>query len=140
VPLLRASSNGPVGVAHAGRLGVARDVLGAAVAALEGLGAPPDTVEAVIGPAIGGCCYEVPATMRDELGADHPTAVAETTWGTPSLDLPAAAEARLGALGVRSVRRVGGCTRCDPHGRWFSHRVDPTTGRQIGVVVRREAV
>jgi hypothetical protein len=32
---------------------------------------------------------------------------------------------------------VGSCTRCDPEQRWFSHRADPDTGRQLGVVVRR---
>lgn len=126
-------------VVHAGRKGVAADVTGAAVRRLADLGQPVEGLRAVIGPAIGGCCYEVPEAMRDELGARHPAAVAETTWGTPSLDLPAAVDARLRALGVAEVARFGGCTRCDPDERWFSHRGDPGAGRQLGVVVRRAA-
>jgi polyphenol oxidase len=138
VPVLLAGDH-TVAAAHAGRLGVATDVLGATVATMEELDDAPERLHAVVGPAIGGCCYEVPAAMRDELAADHPGAAATTTWGTPSLDLPTAVVDRLAALGVRHVEQVGSCTRCDPDQRWFSHRADPDTGRQLGVVVRRGA-
>jgi polyphenol oxidase len=116
---------------------VQHDVVGAAVVAAERLGAAAGELRAVVGPAIGGCCYEVPGELRDEVGAVAPMAVTETTWGTPALDLPTAVTARLEALGVRVLERVGGCTRCDADGRWFSHRADPATGRQVGLVVRR---
>lgn len=134
VPVLLAAP-GAVAVAHAGRRGL---VAGVVLAALDALrrAASGDAVRAVVGPAIGGCCYEVPAALRAEVGADHPEAVASTTWGTPSLDLPAAVAAQLAGAGVDAVERVGTCTRCDPDGRWFSHRADPDTGRQLGVVVR----
>jgi polyphenol oxidase len=138
VPVLLAGDR-TVAAAHAGRLGVATDVVGATVATMEKLGDAPERLHAVVGPAIGGCCYEVPAAMRDELAADHPRAAATTTWGTPSLDLPAAVVDRLAALGVPHVEQVDSCTRCDPDQRWFSHRTDPDTGRQLGVVVRRGA-
>lgn len=129
VPLLLASTEA-VAAAHVGRGGLAA---GAVAAALEAL--PGDDVRAVVGPSIGGCCYEVPASMRDEVvAASHDAAAAETTWGTPSLDIPAAVVALLAERGVR-VDRVGGCTRCSDG--WFSHRADPTTGRQLGLVVRR---
>jgi polyphenol oxidase len=136
VPVLLAGDR-TVAAAHAGRLGVASDVVAATLEVMAGLGDPPDRIRAAIGPAIGGCCYEVPGDLRDELAVDHPAAVATTTWGTPSLDLPAAVETRLDDLGVAGHQRVGGCTRCDPEQRWFSHRADPDTGRQLGVVVRR---
>jgi polyphenol oxidase len=136
VPILLASAGG-VGAVHAGRRGVAADVVGAAVGALGELAGPVDALRAVIGPAIGGCCYEVPEAMHDEIVADHPAAAATTTWGTPALDLPAAVAARLRQLGVARVHRAAGCTACEPG--WFSHRRDPEAGRQLGVVVRREA-
>ncbi len=133
VPVLFAGPT-TVGVAHAGRQGVAAGVIAATIAALTALGDTPGTLAAAIGPAIGGCCYEVPATLQAEVIAREPTAAATTTWGTPSLDLPAAVGAQLARAGV-AVRQAGdGCTRCDP--RWFSHREDPSTGRQIGLVVR----
>lgn len=127
VPVLLA---GPGGVAavHAGRRGVATGTVPAALAALGG------ATHAAVGPAIGGCCYEVPAEMRDEVAAGHPTAHATTTWGTPSLDLPRAVLDDLVAAGV-AAERVGGCTRCEPG--WFSHRADAGAGRQLALVVRR---
>jgi polyphenol oxidase len=135
VPVLLAGA-GAVAVAHAGRAGVALGVVTAALDALTRLGDDPPRLRAVVGPSIGGCCYEVPADLRDRVAADHPAAAATTTWGTPALDLPAAVAAELAESGVPDVQRVGGCTRCDPEGRWFSHRADPTTGRQLALVVR----
>jgi polyphenol oxidase len=126
-----------VAAVHAGRQGVLVDAIGAALATMERLGERPSDVHAAIGPAIGGCCYEVPADLQDEVVAHHPAARATTTWGTPSLDLPEAVRHRLEAAGVATVTQVGSCTRCDPEERWFSHRRDPDTGRQLGVVVRR---
>lgn len=133
VPVLLADPGRGVGAVHAGRGGLVSGVVGAAVAAL----APqdPTRVEAVVGPAIGGCCYEVEQALADDVAARVSGATATTTWGTPSLDLPAAVAAQLTAAGVGTVRRVGGCTRCTP-GTWFSHRREPGAGRQAGVVVR----
>lgn len=130
VPVLLAGP-GVVGVAHAGRNGVMVDVVGATVALMAEVAAHP--TKAVIGPSIRGCCYEVEDWLRDEVVADHPAAQAETTWGTPSLDLPAAVAARLAELGVQ-VGDGGACTHHDP--AWFSHRRDPASGRQAGLVVR----
>jgi polyphenol oxidase len=138
VPVLLAGER-TVAVVHAGRLGVAGDVIGAALATMEELGDDPAGVRAAIGPAIGGCCYEVPAQLRQTFAAEHPDVAATTTWGTPSLDLPAAVVRRLEDAGVGQHVQVGACTRCDPEQRWFSHRADPDTGRQLGVIVRRSA-
>ncbi len=162
VPVLLAGE-ASVGAAHAGRLGVVAEVVGAAVHAMTELGERPAALTAVIGPAIGGCCYEVPEELRDEVVtslratagrhavaegavASAPDAVAgeaadavvsTTSWGTPSLDLPAAVAAQLARAAVGSVVRIDGCTRCDPERRWFSHRGDPDAGRQFGLIVRR---
>lgn len=135
VPLLLAGG-GVVAAVHAGRQGVARDVVGATIATMRACGAAPAAIHAAIGPAIGGCCYEVPAALRDQVAEQLPDAAATTTWGTPALNLPAAVAARLAALGVRTTDHVGGCTHCDPSQRWFSHRRDPGSGRQLGLVVR----
>ncbi len=136
VPVLLAGPR-TIGVAHAGRRGVHLGVVDAVVSTLSDLGDRPEHLHVAIGPAIGGCCYEVPADLRDEVGTQEPTAVATTTWGTPSLDLPAAVEAQLRRAGVRDISRMPTCTRCDPQARWFSHRGDPRSGRQVGIVVRR---
>ncbi len=133
VPVLLADPGRSVAAVHAGRGGVVRGVVPAALDAM----APdePARVEARIGPAIGACCYEVPAELAERVAADHPAARATTTWGTPALDLPAAVTAQLRARGVERIGRTGGCTRCSGTA-WFSHRRDPGAGRQAGVVVR----
>lgn len=139
VPLLVASTNGPIAAVHAGRRGVQGGIVEAALEALDACGAPPETLRAMIGPAIRGCCYELPAALRDEVTSERPEAAAMTSWGSPSLDLPAAVAATLLAAGVTVLEPDGerfGCTHCDRTRRWFSHRADPRAGRQLGVIVR----
>ncbi len=133
VPVVLAAPD-VVAVAHAGRAGVVAGVVDATVAAMRERTSEP--VRAVVGPAIRGCCYEVEAQLRADVAADHPDAFATTSWGTPSLDLPAAVGARLAALDI-DFDDVGSCTHCDPG--WFSHRRDgDDAGRQAGMVVRRD--
>ncbi len=132
VPVLLAGP-GAVGVAHAGRAGVLGGVIAAVVAALRGL-AGSGPWQAVLGPAIGGCCYEVPTALHDAASQLVPGIGARTTWGTPSLDLPAAVRGQLTALGVEVRGRPAPCTYGD--GAWFSHRRDPRSGRQLGLIVR----
>lgn len=72
--------------------------------------------------------------MRDDAEAARPGIAAETTWGTPALDLPGTARGVLADRGV-DVTVLGPCTRCASD-RFFSHRADPDDGRQAGVVVR----
>jgi YfiH family protein len=133
VPVVLSDPQRAVAVIHAGRGGVVSGVVLVTVAAMDS--PRPDRMSAVVGPAIGGCCYEVEPELADRVSADQPAARAVTTWGTAALDLPAAVEAQLRAAGITDVRRTGGCTRCSGP-RWFSHRRAPGQGRQAGAVVR----
>ncbi|KRB75954.1 hypothetical protein ASE01_12965 [Nocardioides sp. Root190] len=109
VPVLLASAEaGVLGVAHAGRRGVELDVVTRTVEQMRALGA--GEILAWIGPHICGGCYEVPEAMRTEIAARVPATHAQTTWGTPSLDLGAGVAAQLAAAGVTATT-VGGCTR-----------------------------
>jgi polyphenol oxidase len=127
-----------VGVAHDGRVGLAAGVVDAVVTALRGLAGESAAVTGALGPAIGSCCYEVPAALRDEVDAVVPGTAASTSWGTPALDLPGGVLGRFDALGVTRTAGAGPCTRCGAD-RWFSHRADPSTGRQFGIVVLGES-
>ena len=132
VPVLL-SGPGAVGVAHAGRAGVIDGVVAAVVEALREL-AGPGPLQATLGPAIGGCCYEVPAALHDAACEVVPGIGARTSWGTHSLDLPAAVRRQLVGLGVEVLGAPAPCTYDDP--TYFSHRRDPGSGRQLGLVVR----
>ncbi len=131
-PLLLAGG-GAVGVAHAGRAGVLGGVVEVTVARLREVG-ETGQVRAVLGPTIGPCCYEVPAALQATAERQVPGISATTTWGTPSLDLPGAVLRQLEALEVRVAATRPACTRCDE--RFFSHRRDPGSGRQVGLIVR----
>ena len=136
VPILLADPiSGAAGVAHAGRRGLAAGVVQRTVEALLALGARAEDLRAAVGPAAGGCCYEVPEQLRAEVSAAVAASSSITTWGTPSLDLPAGAIAVLRDLGVVQVRRVAACTVTDL--RFYSYRRDGVTGRFAGVVRTR---
>ena len=96
-------------------------------------GARAGRIRATVGPAAGGCCYEVPADMQEQAVAVLPELRATTTWGTPALDLRAGAVAQLGALGLEAVTTAGGCTIEDES--FYSYRRSGRTGRFAGVVV-----
>ena len=133
VPVLLADAQaGVVATAHAGRRGLLGGVLHRAVEAMVAAGARPGGIRAGVGPAAGGCCYEVAAEMQAEACAARPELRATTSWGTPSLDLRAGAVADLAAAGVADVALVGGCTV--ESGDLYSYRRARVTGRFAGVV------
>jgi YfiH family protein len=103
-------------VLHAGWRGLSEGIVQAGVEALG-----PGDKAAVIGPAIGPCCYEVGTEVSDRFDADL------TQDG--KLDLWSAAERALRAAGVGRVDRLDLCTRDHPE-LFFSHRRD---GRARGV-------
>ncbi|MGW7265547.1 peptidoglycan editing factor PgeF [Streptomyces sp. NPDC054842] len=123
---------GVAAAAHAGRPGMVAGVVPAAVAAMVELGAEPSRIVARTGPAVCGRCYEVPDAMRAEVAAVEPAAHAETSWGTPAVDVTAGVHAQLERLGVRDREQSPVCTiESDDH---FSYRRDRTTGRLAGYV------
>ena len=133
VPVLLADPvAGVVGAAHAGRPGMIAGVVPATLRAMTDLGAEPSRIVARTGPAVCGRCYEVPEAMRAEVAAVEPAAYAETSWGTPAVDVAAGVHAQLGRLGVRDREQSPVCTlQSRDH---FSYRRDRTTGRLAGYV------
>ena len=99
---------------HAGWRGLSDGIVAEGVAAIGGDAA------AVVGPAIGPCCYEVGDDVAALFDADL------TRDG--KLDLLTAAERALTRAGVDRIERVDLCTRCHPD-LFFSHR---RTGNERG--------
>jgi len=134
VPIVLADPTaGVIGAVHAGREGVALDIVGRAVDRMRGLGA--SDISVWIGPHVCGRCYEVPEEMRAEIAATVPEAYAETSWRTPSLDLGAGVLAQLVAAGVPAaqIANVERCTLEDE--QLHSHRRDgEKSGRLAGLV------
>lgn len=121
-----------IGVAHAGWRGLVRGVVPELIAAAAGMGAEPGRMLAVLGPAICGSCYEVPARVRTEVAHAVPAAWCHTRDRAPGLDIPAGAEEQLHRASVARVHRSSWCTRESPC--LYSHRRDGQTGRFAGFV------
>ncbi|MFD5228086.1 peptidoglycan editing factor PgeF [Streptomyces qaidamensis] len=133
VPVLLADPvAGVAAAAHAGRPGMIAGVVPAALRAMTDLGAEPSRIVARTGPTVCGRCYEVPEAMRAEVSAVEPAAYAETSWGTPAVDVGAGVHAQLERLGVRDREQSPVCT-LESHDH-FSYRRDRTTGRLAGYV------
>ncbi|WP_306368922.1 peptidoglycan editing factor PgeF [Nocardiopsis sp. CC223A] len=128
LPVLAADGErGVLGAAHSGRLGTAHGVAGNLIAAMADRGARPESTTVLLGPAICGKCYEVPAELRDETARDTPEAASTTRQGTPGVDMVAAVTAQLRRAGVTDIRADGRCTLETPE--LFSHRGGAPTGR-----------
>jgi len=126
----------PIAIARSGgeRPGLAlvhagwRGLLGGVVeSASRALGRGP--TKAVLGPAIGPCCFEV----SEEVAASFRRRFGRRVASGRNVNLWLAAESALAAAGCNAAERIELCTSCHPE-LFFSHRRDHgQTGRQ-GVI------
>jgi YfiH family protein len=134
MPVLFADDAGTVvGAAHAGWRGLCAGVIEATVSEMR---APPATLMAWLGPAIGPGHYEVGAEVRDAFLARDPGAEKAFAANRPGhwlLDLYAVARQRLAACGVTRVHGGGLCTYSDA-ARFPSWRRDRTRERMAAFV------
>ena len=129
LPVLLAG-DGVIGAAHSGRKGMYVGVVPATVEAMRELGAT--RITAVLGPYACGNCYEVPAQMRAEVVERVPASYAETSWGTPAIDVAAGVRAQLDELGVEVVDATA-CT-IESETLYSYRREGPVSGRMAGLV------
>jgi YfiH family protein len=133
VPVLMADARaGVVAAAHAGRVGAQRGVVARTLEAMLDAGARTEDVSVLLGPAVSGRNYEVPAAMAAEVEAALPGSRTTTAKGTPGLDLRAGIARQLTELGVTAVDIDPRCTVADR--TLFSHRRDAPTGRLASLV------
>ncbi|HYZ38384.1 MAG TPA: peptidoglycan editing factor PgeF [Pseudonocardiaceae bacterium] len=128
VPVLLADPVGKVVAAvHAGRAGARAGVLPATLRAMRRLGARIEKLEALLGPAACGQCYEVPDRMQADVEARLPGSACRTRQGTAGLDLRAGLWRQLAGAGVARIGVDPRCTMEDP--TLYSYRREGITGR-----------
>lgn len=128
VPVLLGDAEaGVVAAVHAGRVGARVGVIPATLLAMQSAGAQLGRIEVLLGPAICGEDYEVPADMARDVEQHLPGSAAKTRKGTPGLDLRAGLWRQLAEAGVGKIGVDPRCTFEDQS--LFSYRRDGTTGR-----------
>lgn len=130
-PVLAAdAAAGVIGVAHAGRKGLALGVVPVLLDAMARAGATE--VVARVGPSVCGRCYPVPAEMQAEVARVVPGARSTARDGSPSLEIAAGVVDQLTAAGA-AVEWLPECSVESPD--LFSYRRDGgVTGRYAGLV------
>jgi hypothetical protein len=107
-------------------------------ATVSAMGAPPGSLLAWLGPAIGPKHFEVGAEVRHAfLAADAKAGAAfeANARGRFMADLGMLARQRLQGLGVSRIYGGGECTFAQAD-RYYSHRRDGITGRQATLIWR----
>ena len=128
VPVLMADARaGVVAAVHAGRVGAADGVVLRALETMLAKGARPEDISVLLGPAVSGANYEVPAQMAADVEARLPGSRTRTAKGTPGLDLRAGIARQLQGAGVQAIDADPRCTVADKN--LFSHRRSAPTGR-----------
>jgi len=113
IAIARANGSEPaLAVLHAGWKGLLEGVVDEGVRVLGG-----SRLQAMIGPAIGPCCYEVGPEVEEAFAARFGAGLMRAR----KLDLWSAGERALRAAGVEQVERADLCTQCNPD-LFFSER------------------
>ncbi|HEX5476502.1 MAG TPA: laccase domain-containing protein, partial [Burkholderiales bacterium] len=131
--LLCEGSGRAVAALHAGWRGLCSGILEAGVKAMQ---APPGSMMAWLGPAIGPRVYEVGVEVREQFlahDAAAESAFSATRPGHWLLDLYAVARQRLTRLGVRRIHGGDFCTYSDA-ARFYSFRRDRTHERMAALI------
>ncbi|EKU45902.1 peptidoglycan editing factor PgeF [Brevibacterium casei] len=128
--LLADTEAGVIGAVHAGRPGMAAGIVSETLSAMRELGARE--IHAVIGPSVCPRCYEVPASLRDEVAAVEPVAASVSVSGTPALDVAGAVAEQLRREGAVIDHFSRTCSRESED--LYSYRRSRRTGRFAGVV------
>ncbi len=126
-----------IGAVHAGWRGTQQEIARKTIAKMGQLyGTNPKDLIVGIGPAIGGCCYEVGDEVAEYFTA-YPDAVTHKGDGTHLLDTKQVNAMQLEALGVPRVQIEISpyCTACDVD-RFFSYRAEQgTVGRFMSCIM-----
>ncbi len=141
---------GVIAVAHAGWRGTVAGVAKETIRVMiEQCGARLERIEAIIGPSIGGCCYEVDQKVADavmpwlaDLDENTIKSIIHSSNLTDRLhlDLKQLNRQIIISIGVspKVVTVSSDCTSCDT-ARFYSHRAEHgRTGRMAGWIIRTE--
>lgn len=129
IPILLYHPDGVVAVTHAGWRGLLNGIISATLKML------PENPVAVLGPAIGKCCYEVSEELAKDFSDRFGESVVDRNYEKPHVDLVGSAIRQLQQARVSELEAAHFCTRCHPE-LFFSYRRDGSSGRQMAYIAR----
>ncbi len=140
--LLADTNNSVIAAAHAGWKGAFSGVIENTIAAMQRLGAAPETLIACIGPCIHQASYEVGEEFRTRFLEQHPENAQYFIPGEGGkwyYDLPSYIAVRLVAAGLTQVHQIAHDTQAN-EADFFSYRRstlrdEPDYGRQLSVIM-----
>ncbi len=136
VPIILYEPNRHIGaVIHAGWRGTAQSITTkVAQTLINQYQASPAHLLAVIGPSIGGCCYEVSPEVAEQVEQTIPQAGASqytslSVNSKPQIDLKQVNALQLQAMGLSQIDIIPACTLCEAERLWSHRRGE--AGRQV---------
>ena len=127
-----------IAAVHAGRAGALNQILPKTIRKMEEIfGSLGENLRIVLGPSIGGCCYEVNEMIASECKEKGYSSALRREDNKVFLDVNTILLEQLKALRIENVEMLEHCTscRCD---EYFSYRADAQhTGRLAGVIILR---
>jgi YfiH family protein len=104
--------SGAFGVLHSGWKGTG--ILAEAARELAArFGTGPEDISLILGPAIGPCCYDVPADRAESFAAEFGGGSAFMREGSWRIDMRAANLSIARALGIENILSIEACSSCD---------------------------
>lgn len=127
-----------IGALHAGRAGALNAILPKTIQAMsQAFGTDRKDLHIVLGPSIGGCCYEINETIALECATKGYGLALRREDEKVFLDVNTILLEQLKGIGVENVEVVEHCTSCRSD-EYFSYRADAQrTGRLAGVIMLR---
>jgi len=127
-----------IGAVHAGRSGALHAILPKTITAMhQAFGTHAEDLYIVLGPSIGGCCYEINETIALECETKGYGLALRREDEKVFLDVNTILLEQLKGLGVENIEVVEHCTSCRSD-EYFSYRADAQqTGRIAGVIILR---
>jgi hypothetical protein len=127
-----------IGAVHAGRSGALNAILPKTIEAMhQTFGSHKEDLHIVLGPSIGGCCYEINETIALECETKGYGLALRREDEKVFLDVNTILLEQLKGLGVENVEVIEHCTSCRSD-EYFSYRADAQrTGRLAGVIILR---
>ncbi len=124
---------GMIAAVHGGWRGTKENIVSNAVRVMCENGCEAENIVALIGPAIGMCCYEVSGDVGEAFMEKYPLCVKSVPNGKYMVDLKNITASQLGKAGLKAenIENSNICTACENE-HFFSHRAQKGRSGLLG--------